>query len=212
MRPARLLLVAAQITVGSALVAGGLIVWTIPYHYSRALGIAFELIRSDARYVVIGDSITAIASPATVCGKPAINAGIPNYTTEDYGSALAIFRPLLGERRVFVALGTNDTWPGAPSYAGFGRAYGKLLQRLGGRVEAVVLVPPARYGVRYPDRTRRDRVNAIITALANAARIPIVLVTTMSTTDGVHPNARGTVQWQAALRSACSASSRSVET
>jgi hypothetical protein len=203
MHPVKLARVAAQISAATAVVAGSLIVWAIPFHYPRAVGIAAELVSSRATFVVIGDSITEIASPDTVCGERAINAGIANYTTEDYVSALKLFKPLLGHRRVIVALGTNDTWPGTPSYERFGSVYRELLRSLTGRIEAVVLVPPSRYGGRYPDRRRRDHVNRVITELTTAAGIPTVMVADMPTSDGVHPNARGTELWQTALQSAC---------
>ena len=203
MRPRELLRATAKIFAGITLVVGVFIVWAVPYHYTRALGIAAQLALSDAKLVVIGDSITEIAAPDILCGQRAINAGIPNFTTENYGSALSLFEPLLGERRVFVALGTNDTWPGTPSYVRFKPTYARILDRLAGRVDAVVLVPPARNGGRYPDKAQREQVNRIITELARTARIPVVTLPTMSTIDGVHPDAQGTVQWQTALRSAC---------
>lgn len=203
MRPRELLRVTATIAAGITVTAGAFFIWAVPYHYARAFSIAAQLAGSNARIVIVGDSITAIAAPDTICGQRVINAGMPNYTTADYVSALALFEPLLGHRRVFVALGTNDTWPGTPSYAGFRFAYAEILHRLSGRVAAVLLVPPARYGGRYPDKLQRDRVNRIITELAGAARIPVVAVPRMSTNDGVHPDAQGTIQWQTALRSAC---------
>ncbi len=210
MRPRKLLRATAEAFAVIIVVIGGFVLWVVPYHYPRALGITAQLALSDAKIVLIGDSLTAIAAPQTLCGERTINAGIPNFTTEDYRSALALFAPLLGKRRVFVALGTNDTWPNAPSYARFRPAYAGLLHRLAGRVDAVMLVPPARYGGRYPDKVQREQINRIITELAGAARIPVVTVPAMSTIDGVHPDAQGTVQWQTALGSACPPSRRAL--
>jgi lysophospholipase L1-like esterase len=147
--------------------------------------------------VIIGDSITDIATRPGTCGARTINAGFQGYTTNDYLRILPFLAPFI-DGNVVIALGTNDARGGADVRA-FTSAYARVLEKFRGRVLLVVEIPPSRL---IPP-TRLTQHNEAVHRLAAARGIPVAAIPHMETYDGMHPDAAGIEKWNRALQKIC---------
>lgn len=143
--------------------------------------------------VIIGDSLVERQYLATLCGAPALNAGIGSATTREFtGNAGQLYKALRNAKRVVIGLGANDALRvPVPEYAANLRAIAGAFQ---GSDLAIVGVPDA------PDY---DRAASDTAREIGAVFVPYA-VPKSKTIDGLHLTAEGASIWQDALhKSVC---------
>jgi hypothetical protein len=172
-------------------------------HPRRLTQLLINLAVSQPNVVIIGDSITNIATQPTTCGAGTFDAGIPGYTVKNYAHILPVLASLYRRGDIVIALGSNDSRDGAGSVQDFGNSYRSILDKFGSRVRAVVAIPPFGHSDFAPNPRRRLENNAVIDSLAAARKIPVAHLQEMETEDGLHPNAKGKMQWNAAVSQIC---------
>lgn len=165
----------------------------------------------EAKTIVFGDSLTEFAKLDTLCGAPALNAGVSGATVQDTAGwsddlIAASHRP---ERLVF-ALGTNNAkthliqaQPVEQTLA----AYRTLINRYQGYDIAIATIP--NIGAAAADRFDQgyiDRLNTGIRALAAETGATLIeMARPLPTHDGVHLQPGAYSIWNAQMATLCKA-------
>jgi lysophospholipase L1-like esterase len=150
--------------------------------------------------LVVGDSLSEMSAPATLCGLPVFNAGISGSRVSDWGNLAPELVRLVRPRLVVIALGTNDARRSLRFDASqWQRHYSRIV-----RPGFILVAPPAvepgkQYGTGYYDPARLANISAMIDRLPN----PIAKPGELPTLDGVHPNESGRAAWVAAVERSC---------
>lgn len=195
-----------------------LLVGLVAYHYWPTAGqhrtIRTKVINyhaEQARWpvVVVGDSIAELAHFDSLCGAPALNAGISGITT---GNMAPIAIDIIMREKptlVVVQLGTNDSAAGNSTQdKAFAENYGKIIEtahKQGAQVIAMPLAQTADFGGGSKfDNTVIARRNEQIRGFGvTVAPLSIERLDRESSDDGVHPNSSGYVLWRNAIEAAC---------
>ncbi len=163
----------------------------LPYHVHSDIRLAIirsQIQRMDRPIVVLGDSIVEMAIlPATLCGRPVLNAGIGGagirFLTDHIDRILAGTKPSL----IVVSIGVNEIIP-RTSLAKFKDLYDDLRSAIS---------HPAIYGTVTPlDDFDVAPYNEII---RQSGPNTFELVSDGTTADGAHLTPDGYASWTAAL-------------
>lgn len=168
----------------------------------RTFTINSQISQARDPVVFVGDSITEAALlPATICGKPVINAGIGGATPSSYAAIIKKYGLLdnLKASLIIVALGTNNAQKIAP-LSEFDLNYRSLLSALSHHSAKIILagIPPieAKALSAYFDLSRVGKITQMIEAAAVEKNYPLIsMPELMPTTDGVHLTATAYEQW-----------------
>lgn len=161
--------------------------------------------------IVFGDSIVQQAVlPASVCGRPLVNAGVGGATVDDVARRASM---LLGDTRpdlIVLAVGINDAWRSMRSDkpGSFDRGYRALLQQLAGRAPVVIAtltgIKDGPFAADY-DASYLDPFNRTIRTAAGATVIVDLAEAFAAgnlTSDGIHLTEQGYAVWLPAILNA----------
>jgi lysophospholipase L1-like esterase len=167
--------------------------------------------------VIMGDSIVERANISTLCGRKALNAGVPGATVKDLLDFAPQLMAAIHPRLIIIAAGVNDAHVGGQTDpTTFRNEYARLIECAKRTTAAVAISDIVPVGAPYHPR-------ALIYDPAHIARLNQALATLdaslievskamarlgeplpdVYTDDGVHPNAAGYVRWRQAIATAC---------
>lgn len=178
---------------------------TFDYMPTRLLILAAQAESFPAEQIlIIGDSVTEMSAPNTLCGMRVLNAGVSGATVKQWRPFAQAIVAKARPRIVVLALGTNDAkrseefdlplWKN--DYADLARA-----------VRATWVVPPPTItpGEQAESIIDRSRLNEIAAAVSGSG-IHAVDRSDLerSASDGIHPDQTGRERWVANLERVCS--------
>jgi hypothetical protein len=204
-----------------AAIAGGAFVlgykvhkWRYPLpldHYVERKEAILQKVRQNRfyDYVVIGDSITEFTYLPSLCGKPALNAGIGGAVIGDATRLMADLSSILRAHTIVLAIGINDADTRrrrSDNVAADFERLVRLAKETGAEVFAATLAP---VDLSKPDGAAHDpelitTINVQIRASIEQNHL-INLDTALKpgdTSDGVHLTVAGTQHWRSAIEAA----------
>lgn len=162
--------------------------------------------------LMIGDSITERAWAPTLCGRPALNAGVSAARTVDMVDLAKALSDKTHPSLTVVALGTNDAGWGATPIDQFKQDYRALLAPIRGPM-MIVGIPPIEAAKLSPAMVGRPvaEMSAAIAAqnvaleqiAAEHHAIFVRPLAAMPTLDGAHPTAEGGRMWVGNIERSC---------
>jgi len=194
-RARRLITYAVIVAIGFGVgIAAGWLRWKRPTAYYKIQQRSL-LIREHAEQMpaggtlMIGDSIVERQRLGDVCG-PTLNAGISGATSADLQGLVPDLVRIAKPARIVLNIGTNDVYQGIP---------GEVLQ---GNIERMIAVMQGVTVLVIGVPGRQVDAFLKVAALRHHARFIAYPVTDPADTlDGLHLNAAGAAEWQAAIRS-----------
>lgn len=160
-----------------------------------------------APVLAVGDSIAYQTVPGSVCGDDVFNAAVPGDRVADLVADAADYAARLPARRVVIAVGINDAWPGHAGFQAWADAYERLVQLYAGRERVLVEInpvdPAASAMVARLDTDFIPRANDVIRRVGRDAGARVVPAPVAAPTmDGLHPTSEGREAWRARLSAA----------
>jgi lysophospholipase L1-like esterase len=158
--------------------------------------------------IIAGDSLVERANLTTLCGRPALNAGIGGAQISRIADTLPRVIDAVSTKAVIIAVGVNDARRSDPTgAAAFTASYEKLVRDLKAKGIAVTLatIAPVAHmsGDIYIDPGAIGHLNEAIRGIAARTGASVVDLSAlgatlpdMLTTDGVHLNAEGYKAWR----------------
>lgn len=173
---------------------------------SREKAIISQASQRDWPVVVIGDSVTELAAISTICGKPALNAGVSGRQASGVEAVASAILKATKPDLVVIAVGKNDAWADNPTPSDDFHASMRRIIDLAGDAQVVLVKPGKVANFGKADTFDNDRIALVgdwLATLGPATVGPMTRLTRQTSDDGVHPNAAGYRQWFANLESAC---------
>ncbi len=183
---------------------------------SRTKAIVSQAKQSDARVILLGDSISEMALLPQLCGKDVLNAGLGGANAAQVKTIAADILPGRKADLVVIAVGVNDAVGQAPTdTSAFTASYRQIItlaKATGARVVAVNVEPVVKAN-RIFDPKRIEAENRIIASMGvptidlwSAMRQPgTEWLPDSYSDDGTHPNPAGYSHWKAAVGKSCEA-------